>query len=291
MNAKATIVSPDLAASDPDLISDTVPMMTRRHTSRAKRLQQDADTRDGTGTRPAAKVARLAISAEEGTTAQDGDETPKTPLTTEKMMDLLKDLWSDDECVIIRALKYITDVAFRDPGSEENESKMRLLGGHTAVFQVIQTHLDCVEIQEEGMRALELFSYFMPTKELLVDIGYMEVILARMERYPDSLVVQLRGCMHIGLLVNGMKVNAERLEKSGGIALVLAAMKAHPNIDILQQHGCCALFHMSEWEEYRPLIVEAGGASVIASIMEKNMADPLLHQLAYSSMERLAKKP
>jgi hypothetical protein len=87
----------------------------------------------------------------------------------------------------------------------------------------------------------------------------------------------------------GVKVNAERVEKSGGIALVIAAMKAHPNIDILQKHGCCALFHMSEWEEYRPLIVEAGGASVIASIMEKRMHNS--RQLAYDVMGRLAKTP
>jgi hypothetical protein len=59
MNAKATIISPDLAASDPDLILDAVPMMTHGH-GLAKRRQQDVDARDGTGTRPAAKVARLA---------------------------------------------------------------------------------------------------------------------------------------------------------------------------------------------------------------------------------------
>jgi hypothetical protein len=88
-----------------------------------------------------------------------------------------------------------------------------------------------------------------------------------------------------------VKVNAERVEKSGGIALVIAAMKAHPNIEILQKHGCRVLFHISEWKEYRPLIVEAGGACVIASIMDKHMDRPRLHVLAYNVMERLVKKP
>jgi hypothetical protein len=48
---------------------------------------------------------------------------------------------------------------------------------------------------------------------------------------------------------------------------------------------------MSEWEEYRPLIVQAGGATVIASIMEKRMDNPQLRQLAYNVMGRLAKTP
>jgi hypothetical protein len=289
MNAKSRIISPDLAASNPDLISDTAPMVARGH-SRAKRRQQDADTGDDTGTRPAAKVSRLA-SAEEGTTARDGRGTIKTPLTTEEIMDLLKDLWSDDKCVIIRALSDIANLGVRDPGSKENETKMRVLGVHTAVFQVIQKHVGCPRIQVEGMRALGNITFFTPTKELLGDIGYVEVVLARMGQHPDSLVVQLLGCSNIRSLVRGMKVNAERVEKSSGIALVIVVMKAHPNIDTLQKHGCAALSRMSEWEEYRPLIVEAGGASVIASIMEKHMDNPQLHQLAYSTMEKLVKKP
>jgi hypothetical protein len=189
MNAKATLVSPGLAASDPDLTTDTVPMMTRGH-SRGKRRQQDADTSDDTGNRPAAKVTRLA-SAEEGTKAQDGHGTAKTPLTTEKMMDLLKDLWSDDKCVIIRALNCVSNLGFRDCRSDENKSKMRLLGGHTAIFQVVQKHVGCVEIQEEGMLATRLFSFFMPTKELLGEIGHVELILARMEKHPNHNAVQM----------------------------------------------------------------------------------------------------
>jgi hypothetical protein len=230
-------------------------------------------------------------SAEEETKAQDADEATMTPLTTEKMMDLLKDLWSDDKCVIIRALNYVSNLGIRDFGSEQNESKMRVLGGHTAVFQVIQKHIGCVEIQEEGMLAIRLFSSFMPTKELLGDIGYVEFILARMEKYPNYNAVQMNGCMNIGSLVKGMKVNAERVEKSGGISVVIAIMKNHPNIETLQMCGCRALFYLSEWEEYRPLIVEAGGASVIASIMEKFTEDSQLRQVAYNTMERLVKKP
>jgi hypothetical protein len=229
MNTKATIMSPDLAESDavPTMAMPTtleeIPLMqesldslsdrvkTGSGHSRAKRREQDADTRDDTrrddaGARPAAKVARLAISAEEGTKeAKDGHGTTKTPLTTEEIMDLLKDLWSDDEIVIEKALSDIANLAVRDLRSEENETKMRLLlSGHTAVLHVVQKHAGCRKIQEEGMRALGNFSFFMPTKELLGDIGYVEVILTRMGQYSKSWLVQQRGCSNIRNLVKGV---------------------------------------------------------------------------------------
>ena len=59
---------------------------------------------------PAAKVSRLA-NAKEERKAQEGGETPETPLATEKIMHLLKDLWNDDKCVIARTLNEIASIA------------------------------------------------------------------------------------------------------------------------------------------------------------------------------------
>ena len=212
-----------------------------------------------------------------------------TLLTTENMMDLLKELWSDDKCVIKRAMKEIANLGYED--HDENEVKMRELGLHSAVFQLIQKHVSCLEILVQGIRALGNFSHNISTKKFLGDVGYVEVILARIEKDPDSEIIQLMGCLSITNLTHRMKDNAERVQKAGGIALVIAAMKAHPNSGRLQRRGCQALSNMSEWEEYRPLIVKAGGASAIASIMEKYWEHPVLHERAYNAMERLFKKP
>jgi hypothetical protein len=281
----SAMISPDRAASVPDLIADTVPS-----SSRAKRRQEEAeDIRDRI--EPAAKVARLAKNAEEETKAQEGDTTPEI-LTTGHMMDFLKDLWSDDKAAIVRTMIEIADLGFRASYKyKENEVKMRVLGGHIALFQLMTKHVGCLGIQWEGMRALANCCRLEPTKKLLGDIGFVEVILARMNKYPESGNVQRLGCVTIAKLVRAMKDNAERVEKSGGIAVVIAAMKAHPNIAKLQDSGRRVLSRMSEWEEYRPLIVKAGGASAIAFIMEKDWEDPELCVRAYNVMERLAKKP
>jgi hypothetical protein len=279
---KEATISPDHAAGDPDPIADTAP----RRSSRTKRRQSP----DGTETRPAAKVARLA-NAEGETKGQEGDATPDTSLTTEEITNRIKDLWSDDADVIERALFEIADIGHIDVEPDyENELKMRGLGVHMTVFQVLQKHAGCLGIQVEGMRALGNLSKLMPTKTLLGDFGCVEFILASMEKYLDSVRVQDFGCFAMRILVDGTKDNAERFEKSGGIAAVIAAMKAHPNSEELQKEGCSALSNMSEWEEYRPLIMDAGGASAIVSAMEK-CDHPILRERAYEAMENLIKKP
>ena len=247
---------------------------TSMSTQKNKRRQKEVRFCDGT--RPVAKVARLANAKEE-------------TWATETIMNLVKDLWSDDNCVIKIALTKI-----RLPWSEEKEQKMRVLGVHTAVFQVLQKHVGCLEIQEKGMRVLGFFCHLKPTKTLLGDIGCVEVVLARMEEYPDSERIQWYGCLGITNLVRArsmMKDNAERVEKSGGIAVVIAAMKAHSNCERVQSMGCCALSSMSEREEYRSLIVEAGGASAIAFVMEKGWDNPRSTQIVNNAMEKLIKKP
>jgi len=129
----------------------------------------------------------------------------------------------------------------------------------------------------------------MPTKKLLGDIGCVEVILARMETHPHSMRIQLLGCLAIGKIVYRMKDNAERVQKSGGVALIIAAMKTHPNSEIVQRRGCRTLFFMSEWEEYRPLIEKEGGVSAIASVVEQYRDHPELHKLASKAMKNLFK--
>jgi hypothetical protein len=281
-------ISPERAAGDADPIADTVPI---RRSSRAnkKRRQEEADTPDGTGTGtgPAAKVARLA-SAEKETPEQEGDATPVAPLTTEEIMNLLKDLWSDDKCVIERALKEIADIGLNVATCKENEVNIRMLGGHTAVFQLLQKHAGCLEIQEEGMRALGNLCLLLPTKKLLGDIGCVEVILATMENNPDSEYIQRYGCFIIAkLLFYRTKGHVERVEKSGGIALVIAGMKAHPNCEELQSYGCNVLLNMSQCEEYKPLIVEAGGLSATAFVIEKYRDHPKLREHAFRAMREL----
>jgi hypothetical protein len=302
-------ISPDQAAGDPNPLADTVPSSSpaknkkRRQedtalwapleNSRAKtRQQEEADTHDGNGgTRPAAKVVRFA-SSEEKTKEQEADETPEAQLTTERIMNLLQDLWSDDTGVIQRTLKEIADIGLKcKKYREKNEVKMRVLGVHAAVFQLLQKHIGCLEIQQQGMNALGNLCMLMHTAKLLGEIGCVEVILARMEKYPDSETVQHFGCSVIGRLLFSMNGNVERVEKSGGIAVVISAMTAHPNCEQVQYHGCIALAYMSEWEEYRPLIVEAGGVSAIAFVIEKYRDDPKMRKKAYIAMEKLIKQP
>jgi hypothetical protein len=111
-----------------------------------------------------------------------------------------------------------------------------------------------------------------------------------MEKYPDSEKVQQYGLHIIGGLVYRTKGNAERVEKSGSIAVTIAAMRAHPSSERLQYYGCTVLSHMSEWEEYKSLIAEAGGTSAIAFVIATK-DHPKVSKCASNAMERLTRKP
>jgi hypothetical protein len=120
--------------------------------SQGKRRNDDGDT-------PASKVARLAsveesnVQHEETTqeilnntnnagATEDAFESPEAPekSTTENIVTLLSDLWSDNRTAIEQALTNladlcnlgITDVA------QANEREIRRLGGHMAVVQVLK---------------------------------------------------------------------------------------------------------------------------------------------------------
>jgi hypothetical protein len=176
------------------------------------------------------------------------DEPQETPMTTKKITSLIKDLWSDDKRVIARALYKLASIGFGGFGDDspyENEVQMRVLGVHTALIQVLQKHVGCLLIQEKGMAALGSLSMLRETQNLLGDIGCVEVILASMVKYPDSVQVQLYGCFAIENLVAGLKCNnAECFMESGGIAVIRAARKAHPNCEELQDHSSYLLCTM-----------------------------------------------
>jgi hypothetical protein len=120
-----------------------------------KRRQEETDTADGAGNRSdAAKVTRLASALEEIKVEADV-ETQATARIEKILKNLLKDLWSDDKTVIVRALKAFRDIGFGDLSPFESELKIHELGGHTELLHVLQKHIGCVEIQQKAMCALK----------------------------------------------------------------------------------------------------------------------------------------
>jgi hypothetical protein len=215
-------------------------------------------------------------------------------------MNLVNDLWTSDSTPVIKTA--LTEIANHPQFSggasiREDEVNMTcvLLGVHAAVVHVLQKHVDCLEIQEEGMEALILILspvlFSMPTRKALCDIGWLEIILTSMQKYPDSEAVQMGGCFVIG----GIVYSFEDDSSSDCIAVVIAAMKnkAHQNSKRVQEIGTHVLSTMiHHWEESKPLIVKAGGASAIAFVMEKYAEDDTeLCEFATNAMVKLTKKP
>jgi hypothetical protein len=171
-----------------------------------------------------------------------------------------------------------------------NEREICRLGGHIVVVQVLKKKVDDARIQEEGIRALWNFAHPTLAKMLVGDIGGVEVILTGMKRHPEYENLQRAACGAIKNILDQTKRNAEPFKESDGIAQVIAAMKAHPENEDVQLYGCTALLHMSQLEEYRPLIFAAGGAVTIATVMEKYSDNPSVRETSQKAMQTLVKR-
>jgi hypothetical protein len=150
--------------------------------------------------------------------------------------------------------------------------------------------VDGILLHEEGIRALENCTHPALARVLVGDIGGVEVILAGMRKHPTYTNVQQVGCGAIANLLFETKRNAERFQESDGIAAVISAMKAHPENEDVQLGSCGALLSICEWAEYRPLIVAAGGAVAIDTVMEKYGDNPRVREMSQDAMQKLVKR-
>jgi hypothetical protein len=289
--------SPDRAAGE-NAAADAVPDSSHGKRGRAGKATTASESRR------AAKVARLTRVEETKareeetqdtptTNAEDEDNTQETPVatTTENVVKLLSNLWSEDRAAIQEALADLADLCEEDTGlSHANEREIHRLGGPMIVVQVVKNHVDDALIQEEGIRALCNFTYPTVTRVLVGYVGGVEVILAGMKRHPEGANIQQFGCGAIGNLLYETKRTSERVVDADGIAQVIAAMKAHPENEGVQYNSCLALMKMCEWAEYRPLIVAAGGAVTIATAMEKYNDNPRVCQAAQDAMQELVNR-
>ena len=289
--------SPDRAAGE-NLV-DAVP-----ESSHGKRGRGNTTRSTSSGSRRVAKVARAPHIEETKAQEEDNAETSTTNVeeegdtqetlaanTTENIVKLLSNLWSDDPTVIEKSLKDLAGMCDPDITDlfEANERNVCRLGGHIVVVQVVKKHVDDALIQEEGIGALLNFTFSTLAQVLVGDIGGVEVILAGMKRHPDNANIQWWGCGAIGNLLYETKRNAERLEESDGIAAVIAAMKVHPNNEEVQCNSCYAIWRMCEWAEYRHLIVAAGGLVTIAKAMEKYIGNPRVREESRRALQSLTK--
>ena len=118
-------------------------------------------------------------------------------------------------------------------------------GGIYVVITAMKKHINNVNVQQSGCRALYRMAWFISEPEeyayttyIILHLGGREAILHAMENFKDDTLMQFEGCKTLGIISYiGADINS--------IKAVIAAMNNHPGDANIQEYGCVALGPMS----------------------------------------------
>ena len=102
-------------------------------------------------------------------------------------------------------------------------------GGQGTVIRAMMTHKKNDEVQKHGLNALRHLlgcQYCAAYKSLVVDAGFIQVIIDAMDRYSADVGVQRMGCKSLRSLANRHEDYRDRIIKCGLVA-VFEANRVH----------------------------------------------------------------
>jgi len=136
-------------------------------------------------------------------------------------------------------------------------------------------------------------SYSMAAfKKSVKDSGGLDAIIWAMKSYPDNLQVQTSGCGALGNMVCDKenvcgKENADFIiHKLNGDDCIIAAMNKFLHDARLQRYACGMLDNLTEWDEFKDPVKQAGGRRALLDAIENHQDESKEHA---KSMQKKAK--
>ena len=184
------------------------------------------------------------------------------------------DLLADDSNTVQSALAQLANLCWSNTEDfSENRATVHRLGGATIVTGIMRKWYGFPVIQAEGCRALQNASVKSAalSKKSVKDSGGLDAIIWAMESYPDNLQVQTNGCGALRNVVLGVKENAEHVVNTlNGVDWIIAAMNKFPHDAKLQKYACVALDNLTEWDEFKDPVKQAGGRRALFDAIENH---------------------
>mmetsp|Transcript_44441 Transcript_44441/g.72361 ORF Transcript_44441/g.72361 Transcript_44441/m.72361 type:complete len:639 (+) Transcript_44441:180-2096(+) len=175
----------------------------------------------------------------------------------------------DTSVSVAEHCKWLGDIAEHNDGN-----RVRIVKGDgvPVILNCMARHVDSATVQEEGLRALSILAYNLANRALMA--GGIPAALTAMQNHPKSSTVQERGCLVLGSLTANTAAktdNCELIGKSGGITLILDAMKQDAN-SMVAQEGLRALINLANKKNdaNRIRIGDAEGIPVILNAMKQH---------------------
>jgi len=144
--------------------------------------------------------------------------------------------------------------------STDNQQRISEAGGLDAVFSAIKSFPDDEVLLIAAFGALkELCIKDEASSRKLASKGIVKILLKSMQDNQDLAIMQSAACGLIGYLPYGKRdKEAPKLAK-----LVIAAMKAHSDVNYVQIEGCDALVELSQISSVLPILKEKSTAKIL----------------------------
>merc|ERR1711998_83036 len=110
----------------------------------------------------------------------------------------------------------------------------------------MEGHPELAHVQMHGLHKLvEVEGHFVPApKDGMLEAGGITAVVRVLTEFPKDAQVQTRALKTLNHIVNNQNEELRKNEviKSGGIELIVSAMKGHLCDHKLQEHGCSLLW-------------------------------------------------
>jgi len=209
----------------------------------------------------------------------DGAATVVAPPDVSNLSPIQKllrvDLLKDDSNAVEEALTQLANMCVN---SEENRATIHRLGGTAILPGILQKWYGFSDIQAEGCRALSNASIDAAFRKSVKEPGGLDVIIWAMKSYPDNLEVQTYGCGALMNVVCEVSDNAKHVVNPlNGIDCIIAAMNKFAEDAELQRYACGALDLLTEWDEFKEPVKQAGGRRALFDAIENHQDESKDH--------------
>jgi hypothetical protein len=206
---------------------------------------------------------------------------------------LLKGLLSNDEDALFETLKKIDKLLYdKDEEKAQNEAENDFfhLGGHTLVAKVMNTHLECLEIQRLGVRVLANACCDKAcVQKFITRAGGMEAILAAMRRHKNDANLILNAIIALHNLTMLEENAVLFVTKTNGVSLVLDCIKTFSDKGGIVSEACDLLESLCEYEQLRNKLDKAKVGTSLMAAYDNNEDNEEIRKLAKGAITLLFK--
>jgi hypothetical protein len=225
---------------------------------------------------------------------EDSDETAGGGLEAATMDEfLLKGLLSNNEDALFETLKKIDKLLYdQDEEKAQNEAENDFfhLGGHTLVAKVMNTHLECLEIQRLGVRVLANACCDKAcVQKFITRAGGMQAILAAIRRHKNDANLILNAIIALHNLTMLEENAVLFVTKTNGVSLVLDCIKSFSDKGGIVSEACDLLESLCEYEQLRNKLDKAKVGTSLMAAYDNNEDNEEIRKLAKGAITLLFK--